>query len=234
MISNIDDLQKKLNYKFKDEYMLKVALTHRSLKGEISEREFLDNERLEFLGDSFLNAIISEYLFVNNETMSEGELSKKRALVVCEKSLSKEARNIDLGKFVRLGRGEDNAGGRDKDSILSDTIEAVIGAIVLDGGFDQAKKVVLDILGKTIEDACTGQLILDYKSCLQEAVQKVKDMKISYEVAKEEGPDHDKIFFVDLILNKTKVASGVGRTKKEAEQNAAMIAFEREGWKNVF
>lgn len=184
------------------------------------------NERLEFLGDAVLDLAVSRYLYDRRAGLEEGQLSKIRALVVCERSLADCARHLGLDAALKLGRGEDNHGGRQRPSILSDAMEALIGAIYIDGGFDTAASVVLFVLNDTIEQALSGSLFQDYKTEIQEILQAKGKTEIKYIIDREDGPDHDKTFFVSLWTEDVKLGEGVGKTKKKAEQNAAKAALE--------
>lgn len=224
----ISELEKKIEYEFKDKELLKTALTHSSYANEKKKDKLLFNERLEFLGDSVLGLIISEYLFKNFESYNEGEMSKKRATLVCETALSLLAKRIDLGKYLNLGKGEEKSGGRMRDSNLADSFEALIGAIYLDGGLDETKKFLnKNIIKILIENENKEILFIDYKTKLQEIIQKGKNKKIRYELIKEEGPDHNKQFTTNLYVDEELYGLGVGRSKKESEQKAAKKGFEK-------
>ena len=214
-------LEKIIGYRFKNREYLERALTHSSFNREKNTKH-KDNERLEFLGDAFLDAVISVELCRRMPEETEGKLTKTRALIVCEKSLANAARKIDLGRFMNMGHGEDSAGGRAKDSILADCTEAIIGALYLDGGYDEARRFVLSLMEDTICDAVSGKIFLDYKSVVQEVLQSGGvPVNIVYVIDREEGPAHDKTFFVHLECNGRHYGSGFGKSKKEAEQNAA-------------
>lgn len=222
--------QKKIEYEFQNVELLIKALTHSSYvnEGKLLGQAY-NNERLEFLGDAIFDAIISEYLFNRLEAVEEGELTKMRASIVCERSLAECGNRISIGKYLRLGKGEENTGGRNRGSILADAMEAVIGATYLDGGWDAAKNLVLKLFETTIESAILGKLHKDYKTDIQEKLQSRGEADISYIIDKEEGPDHDKTFYINLSFNGKIIGSGSGRSKKEAEQNAAKQALERGG-----
>ena len=199
--------------------LLNTALTHTSYANEHKGEVIHDNERLEFLGDAVLEVVSSEFLFRNYPALPEGDLTKLRASIVCEPTLALCARALDLGDFLLLGKGEEHTGGRKRDSIVSDAMEALIGAIYLDGGFASAKEFVHRFIMTDIEHK---KLFYDSKTILQEQVQKNwHDGEISYVLTGEEGPDHDKTFLVDLYVAGEKKSSGKGRTKKAAEQDAA-------------
>ncbi len=216
-----------IGYKFNNEIYLERALTHSSYNKEKNTKH-QDNERLEFLGDAYFDAIVSAELFKTMKGVTEGKLTKTRALVVCESSLAKAARRLGLGKYIYIGHGEEVAGGRDKDSILADAMEAVIGAIFIDGGYEQTEKFVLKYFAETIKDAAEGKLFSDYKSEVQEFIQKNgRNLAITYNTVKEEGPAHDKTFFVNLTYDGKILGEGSGKSKKEAEQQAAKTALAR-------
>ncbi len=221
-MNNFEEL---IGYKFNNPYYLERALTHSSYNREKNTKH-QDNERLEFLGDAYFDAIISAELFRTLEGVTEGKLTKTRALVVCENSLAQAARKYDLGKYLMIGHGEEVGGGRDKDSILADAFEAVIGAIFIDGGYVPTEKFVLEAFADTIKAAAEGKLFSDYKSEVQELIQKNgRNLTITYKIVKEEGPAHNKTFFVNLIYDGNILGEGKGKSKKEAEQNAAKYAL---------
>ena len=212
-------LEKKSGYHFQNRHLLKQAMTHSSYANEHKAKGYHDNERLEFLGDAVLEVVSSEFLFRHYPALPEGDLTKLRASIVCEPTLALCARELDLGDFLLLGKGEEHTGGRKRDSIVSDAMEALIGAIYLDGGFASAKEFVHRFIMTDIEHK---KLFYDSKTILQEQVQKNwHDGEISYVLTGEEGPDHDKTFLVDLYVAGEKKSSGKGRTKKAAEQDAA-------------
>lgn len=224
---NSSDFEKMIGYKFKDTSLLEKALTHSSYIKEKKERCDRNNERLEFLGDAFFDAIISEELYRRLDRIEEGKLTKLRALIVCEKSLAYHGRQIQIGKYIHLGKGEECMGGRNRDALLADTLEAVLGAIFMDGGYEAVRGIVLKIFEERIDDAANGRLNSDYKTELQERLQARGETRISYLVEKEEGPDHDKTFYVNLYIGDVMAGKGKGKCKKEAEQNAAKEALER-------
>ena len=212
-------LEDRINYKFKDPALLKAAMTHSSYANEKHFPKYECNERLEFLGDAVLELISSEFLFYGNSRVLEGELTKMRASMVCEPSLAFCARDIELGEYLLLGKGEEATGGRKRDSVTSDAMEALIGAIYLDGGFASAKEFVLSYILNDLEHK---KLFYDSKTILQEVVQaNFKKEEIMYQLTGEEGPDHDKSFFVALYIGEKMYGEGKGRTKKAAEQQAA-------------
>lgn len=226
-MSDIRQLEEKISYTFTDRDLLENAVTHSSYIKE-HNRGSRSNERLEFLGDAFFDAIIGEELYKIFPQKEEGFLSRVRASLVCEKSLAKAARKLELGRYILMGNGEDKSGGRDRESILADTMEAVIGAVYLDGGFEAVKKSVLDIFREAIDDAVNGKFIItDYKTALQEKLQHEGITDIKYVLIKETGPDHDKTFKVQLEVNGRPETTGEGKSKKQAEQNAAEAMIER-------
>ena len=214
------DFQKKIGYEFKDKKLLERALTHSSYANEIGTG--LDNERLEFLGDSVLGVVSADYFYRNLSHLPEGEMTKRRAACACEKSLYKFAKEISLGEFIFLGKGEENMGGRDRTSILADAFEAVIAAIYLDGGIENARKFVLRFVTKAANENIS---LKDHKTELQEIIQKNPDEHLSYVLVGESGPDHDKRFEVEVLLNSNVIGCGTGRSKKLAEQEAARQAL---------
>ena len=221
----MEQFQNNLGYHFKNPALLARALTHSSYANE-RHVDTGDNERLEFLGDSVLGFITAEYLFANHRDFPEGELTKLRAYAVCEKSLFSYAEEIGLGHYLKLGKGEERTGGRTRPSVLSDAFEAVIAAIYLDGGMDEAKKFVLRFVVPYVEAKPTFK---DYKTMLQEVVQKNQGETLEYVLVSETGPDHDKCFTVEVHLNSNVIGRGVGGSKKKAEQNAAKEALELMG-----
>ncbi|NLK65316.1 MAG: ribonuclease III [Tissierellia bacterium] len=229
----VHEFQKIINYKFNNIQILEKSLTHSSYSNEDKAYNKVNNERLEFLGDAVLSISVSRFIFDKFPDYPEGELTKLRSRVVCEDTLSLVAANLNLGKYLLLGKGEEASGGRERKSILADAVEAVIAAIYLDGGYKQAEKFVLDNLTEYIKLAVKGKLVTDFKSYLQEYYQsKSQFCKIRYLVTKEEGPDHEKVFHVNVMVNKNVVGKGVGKNKKIAEQNAARDALIQEGQLN--
>ena len=222
MSRNLKELEKKISYSFSDEGLLKHAMTHSSYVNEKRLKKTDCNERLEFLGDAVLELVSSEYLFFENPKMPEGELTKLRASMVCEKALAFCARDLDLGDFRRWGKGEEATGGRKRDSITSDALEALIGAIYLDGGFANAKEFILN---HVLNDLEGKRLFYDSKTILQELVQGNSEKRICYELVGEVGPDHNKSFQVEVRIGDTTYGQGIGRTKKAAEQEAAYQAI---------
>ena len=222
-------LEKKLGYKFNNIKLLENALTHSSYANE-ARNGYKSNERLEFLGDSVLSIIVADYLYKNFKTIPEGELTKLRASLVCEKSLCSFSRSIDLGRFLLLGKGEEKGGGRERDSILADAFEAVLAAIYLDGGMDNACKFVLRFVLPELEHRQDG-CFKDYKTALQEIIQRNPEEAVTYILKGESGPDHDKVFEVEVHLNSNVIGVGKGKNKKQAEQMAAKQALELMGAK---
>ena len=218
----LEELQDKIGYRFQNTELLKQALTHSSFANEQKINKLKDYERLEFLGDAVLELVSSEFLFRENPQMPEGQLTKLRASMVCEPALAYCAKDIDLGSYILLGRGEEYTGGRYRSSITSDVMEAIIGAIFLDGGIENAKKHIYRFILSDLENKI---LFLDSNTILQEEIQKKKDAQLRYELIGESGPDHNKQFTVDAYLNDVLIGSGTGRTKKAAEQQAAYEAL---------
>lgn len=223
---NFSKFESIINYKFREKDLLIEALTHSSYANEKKSKKNKYNERLEFLGDAVLGIIISDYLFINYPELPEGELTKTRAKIVCEPTLSNCARTIDLGDFLLLGKGEEATGGRTRTSILADAFEALIGAIYIDGGIEESKRFILHFMGEIIEDAICGKIFIDYKTKLQEILQSENNIKITYEVINEKGPDHNKTFYTHVKKNNEIIGHGIGKSKKESEQNAAKMALK--------
>lgn len=216
------DLEERVGYSFRDAGLLKQALTHSSFTNEQKINKAGDYERLEFLGDAVLELVSSEFLFRLHPELSEGELTKLRASMVCEPSLAFCARDLELGKFILLGKGEENTGGRERESITSDAMEALIGAIYLDGGMEPAKEFIDRFVLSDLEDK---QLFYDSKSNLQELIQGKLKKEFGYELLEESGPEHDKTFRVSVQMEGECLGEGTGRTKKAAEQQAAYKAL---------
>ena len=218
----LKELEERIHYKFKDFSLLRQAMMHSSYANEKRLEKNKCNERLEFLGDAVLELVSSEYLFSEFPKTPEGELTKTRASMVCEPTLAFCAREINLGEYLLLGKGEEVTGGRKRDSVTSDALEALIGAIYLDGGFASAKEF---IHGFILNDLENKKLFYDSKTILQEIVQGNTMQGISYHVLKEDGPDHDKSFQVAVFIGEISYGTGIGRTKKAAEQQAAYEAI---------
>ncbi len=223
----MEALEKKLGYTFKNKALLLNALTHSSYANE-ARHGVTSNERLEFLGDSVLSIIVSNYLFNQFPNMPEGELTKLRASLVCEKSLCAFSRELELGKFLQLGKGEDKGGGRERDSILADAFEAVLAAIYLDGGMEIARKHVMNFVLWELKHT-DDEVFKDYKTALQEIIQRNPEESVSYILTDEFGPDHDKQFTVEVHLNSNIIGTGKGKSKKQAEQMAAKQALHLMG-----
>lgn len=213
------------NLQFNNEKILVQAFTHSSYVNEHRNNVLVNNERLEFLGDAVLELIVSQYLYVSYPTMSEGELSKLRAAIVCEPSLSQLANELSFGKLLLLGKGEENTGGRSRPSILADVFEAFIGALYLDQGLEKTTLFLQNFLFPKI-DAGAFSHMMDFKTQLQEFIQRKQSGTISYEVLKEKGPAHNREFKCEVLLNNVQIGVGKGRTKKTAEQNAAQVALK--------
>lgn len=218
-----------LDYQFKDPALLQTAMTHTSYANEHRGGHVNHNERLEFLGDSVLGFVTAAYLMTHYPDLPEGELTKLRAAVVCEGALCEIAKEIGIPGQIRLGHGEETSGGRARPSILADATEALLGAIYLDGGIEPARAFVLRFIPRKIEVALAGGAFKDYKTILQEIVQKNKQETLEYRLAGTSGPDHDKRFTMELLLNSNIFASATGHSKKEAEQLAAKKALELMG-----
>ena len=225
--TQIKSIENTIGYCYKDKNNLILAITHSSYAYEKKNEKLCSNERMEFLGDAVLNIAISEYIYSNHSHLSEGEMTKTRASIVCEGSLMNCANSIELGKYILLGRGEETTGGRTRTSVLSDAFEALIGSIYLDGGLAPAKNFIYSIMHEIITNAISGISVIDYKTQLQELAQKSIDQKIQYETLEEKGPDHFKFFIVQVKVADRVLGKGEGRSKKEAEQNAARIAIGR-------
>lgn len=220
--TDIGQLETEIGYAFKDKDLILKALTHSSYANEKKMEKYNHNERLEFLGDAVLEVCTSDFLFKEYLDKPEGDLTRLRASIVCEPTLAECARAIHLPDFLILGKGEETTGGRYRDSIVSDAFEAVIGAIYLDGGIEEAKKFIIRFVLNDIENK---HLFYDSKTILQETVQKFYKKKVEYKLISEEGPDHDKKFNVQVLLEDTILGEGIGRTKRKAEQQAAYQAI---------
>ena len=219
-------LETNIGYQFKDISLLETALCHRSYVNENQAECFTDNERLEFLGDAVLGLCVGHLLMEKSPSKNEGDLSKLRSNLVSEPALARMVRKIDLGRFVRLGKGEALSRGYDKNSILSDTYEALIAAVYLDAGFDMVYRLSRDLFNNSLDRLLLSQKTIDYKSTLQEYAQEQGAVTPQYVVLNESGPDHDKTFEVSLTLFDTE-SRGLGKTKKAAEQDSARIALKR-------
>lgn len=218
----IKELEQRIGYQFHDISLLKRALTHSSFTNEQKINRTGDYERLEFLGDAVLELTSSEFLFHEHPEVPEGELTKMRASMVCEPALAFCARDLELGKFIRLGKGEENTGGRERDSIISDVMEAVTGAIYLDGGMEPARQFINRFILSDLENK---RLFYDSKSNLQEVIQGKLKKEFWYELLEESGPEHNKVFKVSVHMEDEILGEGTGKTKKAAEQQAAYRAL---------
>lgn len=225
----LEQLEERIGYHFQNRQLLEQALCHSSYANERHMDRLSNNERLEFLGDAVLELATSEFLFKHYPKMPEGEATRTRASIVCEQTLALCARELGLGKWLFLGKGEEMTGGRERDSITSDAMEALLGAIYLDGGFANAKEFVGNFILNDIEHK---KLFFDSKTILQERIQSASGETLHYELVKEEGPDHNKRFTVNACLGGQVIGTGSGRTKKAAEQEAAYYALVRNGRKN--
>jgi ribonuclease-3 len=219
------DLQQNISYTFKEPQLLERALTHKSFANE--NRVPYHNERMEFLGDAVLSLIVSEHLVKTCPDSTEGDLSRLRAAVVSEPALAVIGRTLELGAYLLLGKGEEQTGGRDKDSLLADALEALIAALYLDSGKDAAEAFILRFFEDLIKRTCTARTSLDYKTALQERCQEHLKQLPEYRVVSETGPDHQKQFDVELLVKGLAYGRGTGKSKKEAEQKAAKEALER-------
>ena len=219
----LEEVERSIGYTFKDKKLLNKALTHTSYA---YENNIDSNEKLEFLGDSILEFVSSKYIYCNYPKLKEGEMTKVRASVVCEKSLYKIAKLHNFSDFLNLGKSEQKTGGNNRPAILADSVEAVIAAIYLDGGVNYAEKFIIENLKEEIEQATKNVGIKDYKTVLQEILQQHGEVKIQYEIIKEQGPDHDKLFTAEVKCNDNALAEGKGKSKKEAQMQAAKKALE--------
>ena len=222
----MEKLEEKLGYTFHDRRLLENALTHSSYANENKSKGETSNERLEFLGDSVLGMVVADPLYRTHPEMPEGELTRTRAALVCEDSLVEVAAQRELGQYLKLGRGEDAGGGRKRPSIQADAVEAVIAAVYLDGGIGSARKLITNFILTNNEREQEGA-VRDFKTALQELVQRESGRVLSYRLMGESGPDHAKVFSVEVDLNGRPIGAGEGRSKKEAEQNAAKAAMAK-------
>lgn len=230
---DVNQFEKVLGYEFINKELLKEALTHSSFSNE-NGQQIRNNERMEFLGDAVLEIMVSHYLFKRFNTYPEGKLTRLRSKVVCEDVLYEISTQYNLGDFLVLGKGEEYTGGRNRKSILADSLEAVIASVYLDSGLENVVELFLPKFKQFIERAATGQISLDFKTKFQEIVQRDHpNSKIRYQVYREEGPDHDKTFYVKLFLDQTKAGNGEGKSKKSAEQEAAKEALIKMGYINA-
>ena len=219
-------LEKKLGYTFRDRKLLEAALYHSSFANEHRGSGIRSNERLEFLGDSVLGMVTADYLYRKHPDLPEGDLTRIRAALVCEESLHEVAQSLDLGSYLKLGRGEESGGGRQRPSILADATESVFAAVYLDGGLEEARAIIHRVLLDKEREEAVEERRRDYKTALQELVQQKKNQVLSYALVGQSGPDHDKQFEVSVSLNGREVGRGVGSSKKRAEQDAARVALE--------
>lgn len=218
-----------IGYQFNNQALLKNALTHSSYANENREKGVKSNERLEFLGDSVLGMISAEYIYSGFKDLSEGEMTKLRAVIVCEQSLFEYATELGLGDLILLGKGESIGGGKNRPSLLADAMEALIAAVYLDGGLEQARSFTLPFLKGKAEGTLKSRVASDYKTALQEIVQKNHEETLSYRLKEESGPDHDKRFVIEVLINSNVISTGEGKSKKQAEQAAAKAALELMG-----
>ena len=223
-MGKLNELEQKIGYRFSDFSYLEHAMRHSSYCNEQKMDRFMNNERLEFLGDAVLELVTSEFLYLNYPKMPEGEATRKRASMVCEQTLALCAKEIDLGSYLYLGKGEDHTGGRERASVISDALEALIGAIYLDGGFTSAKEFVERFILNGIEEK---QLFFDSKTIFQEMMQSITTEPIHYKMVAEEGPDHCKTFTIELFVGEQSAGIGSGKSKKAAEQAAAYDAIKK-------
>lgn len=224
-IDALHKLSAKLHVQFANIHLLHNALTHTSYANECKNLNILHNERLEFLGDAVLDMVISEYLFRQFPSLPEGELTKARAVIVCEPALARCSAELGIGEYLFLGKGEASSGGRERTSILADSFEAIIGAIYLDSGLEITAEFIIRQLQDNLQLVERGEYVKDYKTLLQEVIQKKTDGKIIYEIIEESGPDHHKMFTVAVLVNTKQLGIGLGKSKKEAEQLAAKQAL---------
>lgn len=225
----MQELEKKLNYTFRNPALLGEALSHSSYANEHRANHLNSNERLEFLGDSVLGFVTAEFLFTQHPNLPEGDLTRIRAALVCEQSLYEVAKKLELGRYLKLGRGEEAGGGRERTSILADATEAVFAAVYLDGGIAEASALIHRVLLDVEREEIVEERRRDFKTSLQELIQRQADQVLSYRMIGEQGPDHAKIFQAEVLLNGEPLGSGFGRSKKEAEQSAAKAALQTLG-----
>ena len=224
---NLEEFERKIAYTFSDKNLLILALTHSPYANETKKGSHENNERLEFLGDAVLDMVVSEYMYRHFPKMPEGELTKLRAAVVCEGSLAELSRKLGVGRCLLLGKGEESTGGRSRDSILADAFEAIIGAICMDGGMEAVTKYIMGFMEERIESTKSNFRSLDCKTHLQEVIQKTSKVPLKYAIVDEHGPDHNKVFVAEVTHDGAVLGKGSGKSKKEAEQNAANDALER-------
>ena len=222
----MQELEKKLNYRFRDRELLSEALNHSSYANEHRGANVRSNERLEFLGDSVLGFVTAEFLFARHPDLPEGDLTRIRAALVCEQSLHEVAQKLELGRYLKLGRGEEGGGGRQRPSILADATEAVFAAVYLDGGIAAASALIHRVLLDTEKEEAVEERRRDYKTVLQELVQRQSGQELFYRMVGASGPDHCKVFEAEVCLNGKRVGTGTGHSNKEAEQAAAAAALQ--------
>ena len=222
-------LEEKLGYRFKNRALLENALQHSSYANEHRGAGMRSNERLEFLGDAVLGVVTADYLYKKHPDLPEGDLTRIRAALVCEESLHEVAQSLDLGRYLKLGRGEEQGGGRERPSILADATESVFAAVYLDGGMEAAEHHIMRFIPKNLEQR-ESLGFRDYKTALQEVIQKNPEEKVEYVLVSESGPDHAKAFQVEVCLNSNVIGVGTGRSKKAAEQMAAKEALRLMGY----
>jgi ribonuclease III len=227
MMNPLNEFESSIHYTFKNPEHLTEAVTHKSYINEVRTPGMKDNERLEFLGDAVLDLVTSEHLSALYPAAPEGELSKMKSRIVSERALSRIAARLEVGRYLSLGRGEELTGGREKPSILADALEAVIAAIYHDGGYEAARRFILDCFTEEFGLADLATEMVDYKTELQEICQREFDTLPRYHVLRESGPDHEKVFEVELVIRENKAGTGIGKSKKEAEQEAAREALEK-------
>lgn len=223
---NLEEFERKIEYSFSDKSLLVLALTHSSYANEMKKGNHENNERLEFLGDAVLDMVVSEYMYRSFPKMPEGELTKLRAAVVCEASLAALSRRLGVGRCILLGKGEESTGGRNRDSILADAFEAIIGAVCIDGGIEAVNRFIMRFMTEQISETKNTFKNLDCKTYLQEVIQKISKVPLRYKIVDEQGPDHNKMFVAEVTHDGRRLGTGSGKSKKEAEQSAANNALE--------
>ena len=226
-MSKLQELQNRIGYTFEKEGLLRQALTHSSYANEKHMKKHSDNERLEFLGDAVLEIVSSDFLYRNYPDLPEGDLTRIRAALVCEESLHEVAQSLDLGSYLKLGKGEEAGGGRHRASILADATEAVFAAVYLDGGITAASELIHRVLLDVEREEVVEERRRDYKTLLQEHIQRKAGQELTYCMVREEGPDHAKTFVTEVRLNGAAIGEGSGHSKKESEQMAAKSALEK-------
>lgn len=219
---SLEELEKKIGYCFRDKSLLRQALTHSSFSNEQKIHKWKNYERIEFLGDAVLELISSDYFYRTYPEETEGNLTKMRAAAVCEQALAITARQLKLGSYMVFGKGEEQNGGRERESIIADAVEAIIGAVYLDAGIEEAKKFIYRFVLNDLENK---RLFYDAKSILQEQLQEKKAGELTYELVREEGPEHEKVFVMNALLNDVVIGTGQGKSKKTAQQHAAYDAL---------